>query len=209
MNMASPVTNPVTSPVTNQVTGQVTQLPDAHDYLDRVIRELRALKAPQKDTLVSVLQYLSDHIHATRMEISTIKGGAQGDQLFGGTADELEEIVTETARAANRIMDAAETIEGVAAKVDTAAATALTDAVTQIYEASSFQDITGQRITKVVRALQSMESKLQSLTTAFGPAEAIVAAPVEGDAALLNGPQLPSGATSQDDIDALFDNLVA
>lgn len=203
--MASPVTNPVTSPVT----GQVTQLPDAHDYLDRVICELRALKAPQKDTLVGVLQYLSDHIRATRMEISTIKGGAHGDQLFGSTADELEEIVTETARAANRIMDAAETIEGVASKVDPIAAAALTGAVTQIYEASSFQDITGQRITKVVRALQSMESKLQSLTTAFGPAEAIVSAPVEGDAALLNGPQLPSGATSQDDIDALFDNLVA
>ena len=51
--------------------------------------ELRALKAPQKDTLVGVLQYLSDHIRATRLEISTIKGGAHGDQLFGSTADEL------------------------------------------------------------------------------------------------------------------------
>jgi chemotaxis protein CheZ len=205
MNMASPVANSVANPVANQV----TQLPDAHDYLDRVIRELRALKAPQKDTLVGVLQYLSDHIRATRLEISTIKGSAEGGQLFGSTADELEEIVTETARAANRIMDAAEAIENVATKVDPAAAVALTDAVTHIYEASAFQDITGQRITKVVRALQSMESKLQALTTAFGPIETVASAPVGGDAGLLNGPQLSSGATSQDDIDALFDNLVA
>ena len=188
---------------------QVTQLPDAHDYLDRVIAELRALKAPQKDTLVGVLQYLSDHIRATRAEIGAIKGGAGGDQLFGSTADELEEIVTETARAANRIMDAAEAIEAVAGKVDPASAAALTDAVTNIYEASSFQDITGQRITKVVRALQSMESKLQTLADAFGPVEGDVPAAPEGDAALLNGPQLPGGATSQDDIDALFAAAVA
>ncbi len=188
---------------------QNTQLPDAHDYLDRVIAELRALKAPQKDTLVGVLQYLSDHIRATRAEIGAIKGGAGGDQLFGSTADELEEIVTETARAANRIMDAAEAIEGVASKVDPASAAALTDAVTNIYEASSFQDITGQRITKVVRALQSMESKLQSLASAFGPVEGDAPALAEGDAALLNGPQLSGGATSQDDIDALFEAAVA
>ena len=192
-----------------ETTNTTNQLPDAHDYLDRVIRELRALKAPQKDTLVGVLQYLSDHIRATRAEIGAIRGGASGDQLFGSTADELEEIVTETARAANRIMDAAETIEGVAGKVDPASAAALTDAVTKIYEASSFQDITGQRITKVVRALQSMESKLQSLAGAFGRADFTPAAAVEGDAALLNGPQLAQSASSQDDIDALFGDLAA
>ena len=187
---------------------QATQLPDAHDYLDRVIRELRALQAPQKDTLVGVLQYLSDHIRATRAEISAIKGSSSNEHLFGSTADELEEIVTETARAANRIMDAAEAIETVAGKVDAVSAAALTDAVTNIYEASSFQDITGQRITKVVRALQSMESKLESLASAFGPIQITGPALVEGDAALLNGPQLAGGASSQDDIDALFDNLV-
>jgi len=192
-----------------ETTNTTNQLPDAHDYLDRVIRELRALKAPQKDTLVGVLQYLSDHIRATRAEIGAIRGGASGDQLFGSTADELEEIVTETARAANRIMDAAETIEGVAGKVDPASAAALTDAVTKIYEASSFQDITGQRITKVVRALQSMETKLQSLAGAFGRADFTPAAAIEGDAALLNGPQLAQSASSQDDIDALFGDLAA
>lgn len=189
--------------MTNQV-----QLPHAHDYLDRVIAELRAHKAPQKETLIGVLQYLSDHIRQTRAEIGAIKSGARGDQMFGTTADELEEIVTETATAANRIMDAAEAIEGVAAKIDPAMAATLTGAVTNIYEASSFQDITGQRITKVVRALQSMESKLQSLANAFGPMDADKTQ-AEGDASLLNGPQLAGGATSQDDIDALFADAVA
>jgi chemotaxis protein CheZ len=82
------------------------------------------------------------------------------------------------------------------------------DAVTDIYEASAFQDITGQRITKIVRALQSLEEKLASLTDAFGPLEETQGpAKPEGDAALLNGPQLQKTAASQTDIDALFASL--
>lgn len=184
------------------------QLPDAHGYLNRVIGELRALKAPHKNTLVSVLEYLSDHIRVTRSEIGALRGGDGNSQMFSTTADELEEIVTETARAANRIMDAAESVEKVAATLAPEPAHALMDAVTSIYEASAFQDITGQRITKIVRALQSLEDKLASLSTAFGPLEdAAPAAKPEGDAALLNGPQRETSAASQTDIDALFASL--
>ena len=184
-----------------------TRLPDAHGFLDRVIEQLKVLKSPQKDTLLSVLQYLSDHIRMTRNEIGALRQGDGNDQLFGNTADELEEIVTETARAANNIMDAAEMIERVAADVEPSAGNALMDAVTKIYEASAFQDITGQRITKVVRMLQSLETKLASLTEAFGPSETAPAAAHQGDEALLNGPQLKKSASSQSDIDALFETL--
>ena len=185
-----------------------SQLVSAHGYLDRVIEELRALESPQKNTLVSVLQYLSDHIRITRDEIGALRTGSGNPQMFSTTADELEEIVTETARAANRIMDAAETIEQAAAEAPAPLANRLTDAVTNIYEASAFQDITGQRITKIVRALQSLETKLNSLVCAFGPLDHGVDAPIpEGDAALLNGPQLEKSASSQTDIDALFESL--
>jgi chemotaxis protein CheZ len=183
-------------------------LTDAHGYLNRIIGELRALKAPHKDTLVNVLEYLSDHIRITRSEIGALRNGGGDGQMFSTTTDELEEIVTETARATNRIMDAAESVEKVAATLAGAPAGALMDAVTNIYEASAFQDITGQRITKIVRALQSLEEKLASLATAFGPLDGGEAAPEpQGDAALLNGPQLESKASSQTEIDELFASL--
>ena len=184
------------------------QLPDAHGYLDRVIGELRALKAPHKNTLLSVLEYLSDHIRSTRNEIGALRTSGDGSPVFTSTADELEEIVNETATAANRIMDAAEAIEKVAATLEPEPSGALMSAVTSIYEASSFQDITGQRITKVVRALQSIETNLASLVEAFGPlADHHGPAAPEGDAALLNGPQLDKHASTQTDIDALFESL--
>jgi chemotaxis protein CheZ len=185
-----------------------SQLVNAHGYLDRVIRELKVLKSPQKNTLVSVLQYLSDHIRITRDEIGALRTVSSNPPIFTTTADELEEIVTETARAANRIMDAAEAIERTAAEAPAPLANRLTEAVTNIYEASAFQDITGQRITKIVRALQSLESKLNSLVCAFGSLDEGMKGPArEGDAALLNGPQLEKNASSQTDIDALFDSL--
>ncbi len=183
---------------------------NAHGYLDRVIRELRALESPQKNTLVGVLQYLSDHIRKTRDEIGALRTTTGNTQMFSNTADELEEIVTETARAANRIMDSAEAIERAAATAEPPLANTLMDAVTNIYEASAFQDITGQRITKIVRALQSMESSLASLVDAFGPMERSAETEAEleeSDLALLNGPQLERNASSQMDIDALFDSL--
>jgi chemotaxis protein CheZ len=184
------------------------QLPDAHGYLNRVIGELRALEAPHKNTLVSVLEYLSDHIRHTRSEIGALRSGSGNPQMFSTTTDELEEIVTETARATNRIMDAAEAVEKVAATLEPGPANALMDATTSIYEASAFQDITGQRITKIVRALQSLEEKLASLASAFGPLdETATAKAPEGDAALLNGPQMEKTAASQTDIDALFASL--
>lgn len=186
----------------------VTQLVSAHGYLDRVIQELKALDSPQKNTLVGVLQYLSDHIRITRDEIGALRTGDGNAQMFSTTADELEEIVTETARAANRIMDAAEAIERAATEAPAPLANKLTEAVTNIYEASAFQDITGQRITKIVRALQSLESKLNSLVCAFGPLdEEESAQEPHGKASLLNGPQLEKNASSQTDIDALFESL--
>jgi chemotaxis protein CheZ len=184
------------------------QLPDAHGYLDRVIGELRALDAPQKNTLVNVLEYLSDHIRVTRDEIGALR--VTGDSpMFSTATDELEEIVTETARAANRIMDAAETVENVAATLEEPViASVLMSAVTEIYEASAFQDITGQRISKIVCALQSLEDNMASLMKAFGPLDDRFAKQErEGDAALLNGPQLEEKASSQTDIDALFASL--
>ncbi len=88
----------------------------------------------------------------------------------------------------------------------------LSEQTTQIYEACNFQDITGQRITKVVRALKHIEERIDALVEAFGPeikGTASVASAggqplTEED--LLNGPQLPDKAHDQAAIDALFDN---
>jgi chemotaxis protein CheZ len=187
-------------------------LDSAQGYLNRLIRELQATTTEKKQPLLQVLEYLSHHIRTTRDEI----GALRPDGGLSSAADELEEIVGETAKAANAIMGAAETIETIATRTPPDIATELTNAVTLIYEASAFQDITGQRITKALRALQEIEGKIQALSQAcesfagaVGGAEAAPNGAAAGDAALLNGPQLGRNACSQSDIDALFDSFNA
>jgi chemotaxis protein CheZ len=181
---------------------------NAQTYLDRLIRELHALGNEKKQPLVTVLEYLSQHIRVTREEIGALKPGGDGDFL-SSTADELEEIVAETAKAANEIMGAAESVEAVALGTDAKTREALQAAATRIYEASAFQDITGQRITKVVRALQHIESRIEALASACGEAlsRSSGGESPKGDAAFLNGPQLSRAAATQSEIDSLFDSL--
>ena len=180
-------------------------LDDAHGYLDRVIAELHALRTERKQPLVGVLEYLSDHIRRTRVELGALRRKDDGSTL-SSTADELEEVVAETARAANEIMSAAETVESLLPRVGDDVAQELLHAVTRIYEASAFQDITGQRISKIIGAVLDIEAKIETLVAACGDAGDAFAAP-SGDAALLNGPQLARNANTQDDIDALFESI--
>ena len=187
------------------MTVQPLQLDNAHVYLDRVIRELNGLNNEKKQPLVGVLQYLSDHIRRTRAELGSLRRKGEGASL-SSTADELEEVVAETARAANDIMGAAEAIERLLPRVDGDVGAELLNAVTRIYEASAFQDITGQRISKIIRAVLDIETKIETLVDACGTGLSLADAP-QGDEALLNGPQLGKNANTQDDIDALFESL--
>lgn len=122
--------------------------------------------------------------------------------------DELDAVVGATEEATNTIMDAAEKLNGIGSEVGGEVETRVTEIVGRIYEACSFQDITGQRITKVVRTLKVIEGKVERLLRAFGDEVATASdagAPApDHDAALLNGPQLPGKAMGQDEIDRLL-----
>lgn len=192
------------------MTATPIRLDEAHNYLDRVIGVLHDLSSHDRSPLVAVLEYLSSHIRDTRNEIAMLRSAPDDSQALASTADELEEIVTETARATNTIMDAAETIEKLSQQVPADTAAGLQDAATRIYEACTFQDITGQRIGKVVHALQALEERIAALVNACCDEETpatVAASTAAGDDALLNGPQLSGHANTQSEIDRLFEEL--
>ena len=97
--------------------------------------------------------------------------------------------------ATGQILDSCEALEELARALPDESALALTYAVTNIYEACNFQDITGQRIAKVVAALQAIESRIGNLLRTFGAHE--------GDG-LTVGPALPHRAVDQAEIDRIF-----
>jgi hypothetical protein len=121
---------------------------------------------------------------------------------------ELDEVVRATEEATNTIMDLAEEIMS-ADTSDLAAYQAnVNDACMKILEACSFQDITRQRVTKVVSTLTFIEERLGPILDAWNPSDEELGATAEenpaGDAALFNGPALAGEGVNQHDVDAIF-----
>lgn len=170
----------------------------------------------EAEVLKRELVGLFEHIQKIRREIAAIRRPGDSSDRFDQMSDELDAIVEHTEAATNTIMENVEGISDVVNHVraltdDSAIVQALArvdDHAGEIFTACSFQDITGQRITKVVRSLKFVEERVNALIGMWGR-EAVAAAEdvgqvKEGDAALLNGPQLAGQGVSQDDVDRLL-----
>jgi chemotaxis protein CheZ len=145
--------------------------------------------------------------------------GFEGPEMARVT-DELDAIVSGTEQATETILAAAEYIDQTANNLGAALkfeqnkqpVQDIQDHVIRIFEACNFQDLTGQRITKVVATLKFIETHIVRMIDIWGGMEAFkdmtpeAIAEREGDKKLLNGPKLEeeAGHVSQDDIDALF-----
>lgn len=166
--------------------------------------------------LYSELEALARYIAEAKAEIAALRPEEIRSRHLPTATDELEAIVGATEKATNGILEAVEVIETLVGDMPVELAEKVTGAVTRVYEACNFQDITGQRITKVVKALQHIELKVDSLLAVFGdglvqnlPAPGPLDDPEEeprdaADKKLLNGPQLPDDASTQAEIDKLL-----
>jgi chemotaxis protein CheZ len=162
----------------------------------------------RETSLLAEVEELGRTIAAAKAEIAALRVDDITDSHIPSATDELDAIVAHTATATNCILEVCETLDSVAAGMTGAQAEQLNDATTRIYEACSFQDITGQRISKVVLTLKTIEQKVAHIITTFSRAAASdhVSPPVAEVVAesLLNGPQLPMAAMDQSEIDKLL-----
>lgn len=179
--------------------------------VEEVISSLTGTLTMSDIKLYRELEDLARFIQSAKREIAALRPHDINSEHIPMATDELDAVVDATARATGEILDRAEALEKLAATLPPEAAAQITDAVTRIFEASNFQDVTGQRITKVVKALKYIENKIDSLVTTFGTRELEVVLPPkvepEGDERLLHGPQLPAMANSQAEIDAILAGL--
>lgn len=182
------------------------------EIVQNILHSLTGDVSSKDIKLYEELESLAQYIRETKEEIAHIRPDDINDEHIPFATDELDAIITATEDATGTILDCAEKIEATARAVDEEQAKALEDCVTRIYEACNFQDITGQRINKVVKTLKHIEERVTFVVAALGHGDS-ESAPVKKereskDAAdesdLLNGPQLPDNANNQDDIDALF-----
>jgi chemotaxis protein CheZ len=160
---------------------------------------------------------LAKYITDAKQEIFSIQTNEKAEDAILDASQHLDEVIKATEQATNTIMDAADAVQTAANGVGGDKEQQIMDATTRIYDACTFQDITGQRITKVIRLLANIEERIGKLNGLFGSegdssASAGVNAGVKNgeitlpkdDKDLLNGPQLSGQGTSQADIDKLL-----
>jgi chemotaxis protein CheZ len=175
---------------------------------------------------------LAKFINNAKKELREIQGSQLTEIEIPGATNQLDTIVQMTEAATGKIMDECDKLNtfhndlrerllamdppidpNAMAGVDDSINEAMTS-ITHIYEACNFQDITGQRIQKVVRALQEVERQVLRMVVVFGlmqkdsKLDETTKAELKAEAELLEGPQLPGQGLEQDDIDALLSKLL-
>lgn len=174
----------------------------------------------QCEKLKVELDLIHDAISRTKQEIAVLHGKSfNGDEMAKVTG-ELGAVVGGTEEATQQILEAAEAIDQAASALGKAMSPdqqaqlseEIQDRVVGIFEACNFQDLTGQRINKVMTTMKFIEHHINVMMDIWGGVDAIKQhAPAiidtrVGDARLLNGPKGLDdvGHASQDDIDAMF-----
>ena len=187
---------------------------DAIKKLERTMVDNPSPALPAADDQIRFdLIEMANAIAQTKREIASLKSEADQPSGIETATEELDAIVTSTETATQDILEAAENVQEMAWTmredgVPENYCEAIDNLVTSIYTACSFQDLTGQRISKVVAVLRYLEQRLEAMcqiwsvdSAADGDSEKADARP---DAHLLNGPQLERNAHSQDDIDVIM-----
>jgi chemotaxis protein CheZ len=157
-------------------------------------------------------------ISQTKAEISAISHPLAEDDQIKSASNELDAIVAATETATQGILAAGERLELHIRNLaniyhDDQDVITMTDQmaneIVDIFQACSFQDITGQRIAKVVKTLRFIQERILTIIGVWG-IEAFADMPASEEAGeaedgnLMNGPQLPNQGITQEDIDAMF-----
>lgn len=232
---ASPVTAPTSREHDHGRTGNgldTEAILGAIDALRREVAELRMVRngsgTPEAaaadgdgdgDVRIEIAQMVRS-IGRAKAELAAIKhpmAEAEDDRIRRASS-ELDEIVVATETATEDILRSTEHIGELLDEILARHPTderlhALTEEAGQelvnIMEACSFQDITGQRVNKVVNTIRFIQDRILAMIGIWGPdafADLPVKAADEGsEDSLLNGPALGNEGLSQSDIDALFD----
>lgn len=159
-------------------------------------------------------------IAKAKTELAQIRHPNVEDDRLQSASSELDAIVMATEGATNQILEATEAIEKEITHIAALAhddediitqSDKIAGQLTTIMEACNFQDITGQRINKVVTTMHFVEERIKSMIDIWG-LDAFADLPVpdvggddDPDSGLLAGPQMEGQGITQDEIDKLFD----
>lgn len=178
-------------------------------------------------TLIRLTEYLLDEvadmfdlIQKVFNEVHSVQENVVSETM---AKRELYAVVESTAEATNDILENTEALEKMLKMLPQELQKDAIVHITKMYEACTFQDLTGQRIKKVVKTILDLESKLSQIMETIKKSSNLkhiahadestitkpkispdIAKNESEDEKLMQGPALPENATSQFDIDRIL-----
>lgn len=194
---------------TSQAQSRDLNLNDVLKLAEVMVGSMRGFFAHLDTSMYHELNDIAEFINETKTEIRRLQPADLKKKDIPQAGRELEAIVEATENATNTIMEQAEILLEAEADDSAAYQETVADSAMKILEACSFQDITGQRISKVVFTLQRIEERIGSLADTLGDRLGS-SVTEETDAErrrreqMLHGPALAGEGVNQDDIDDMF-----
>jgi chemotaxis protein CheZ len=195
---------------------ETQEVANAHSLLETYRAQIE-----QCEKLKVEIDLIYSAITRTKSEIAVLHGKSFNGEEMAKVNGELGAVVGGTEEATQQILEATEAIDNAATALSKVTSPdqqkllseEIQERVVSIFEACNFQDLTGQRIKKVMTTMKFIEHHIAVMMDIWGGVDAIkshtpsIVDTREGDEKLLNGPKSEGdvGHASQDDIDALFD----
>lgn len=179
--------------------------------IDDIIREFIEILAPYtqgelKNEIHHQLESVLAQFSSLKMDISNISKEVLDKNFIPNTNMDLRSVIIQTEKSVTGILDVCDEINKLSKEIDNRKIREeLIIKSTKILEICNFQDLTGQRIQKIVHHLSEIESIIYKMLHFLKPDLRLKYQSKKDE--LLNGPQSSEDAPSQDSIDALFDNL--
>lgn len=167
-----------------------------------------------KNELENELRKIADYIVTLRREIAVLQANEMHMQKIPAAGQELAAVVSSTEGATNEIMAIAENVLSADASDPAAYKEFVDKEMMALFETCAFQDLTGQRISRVVKTLEHIERRVSRFAgyTRVEDQPGHVSETEAEEAArrqklLLNGPSIADEGNTQPMIDRLLASL--
>jgi chemotaxis protein CheZ len=172
---------------------------------------LQTLFASLDTAIYRELRDIAAYINDMKVEIGALQENALKESRSPATGQELGAIVKATEAATHTIMECAEIVMAADASEPAAYKALVDQQMMAVFEACSFQDITGQRTARVVETLQQIEQRIARFVDAIRAKD--LSAVIDGHERnraerkskfMLNGPARDGEGIGQAQVDQLF-----
>jgi chemotaxis protein CheZ len=188
-------------------------LADVLELAEISARSMQRFFEDMDNAVYREMRDIAGYIESLKREIGVLKANEIKSARIPAAGQELSAVCQATEAATNTIMECAEAVMAADSSDSVVYKALVADKMMVIFEACSFQDITGQRISKVVETLQLIDERVSRFAKAIAAKdasdetsdpEAVRAREERRKRLLLNGPALDGPATSQSEVDAMF-----